>query len=140
MSRVFGDLVLSGPGDPLQQGSFFFEKGNSKNFHYKNLSGGEKAAFDIILDVIVKRVAYDDTVYCLDEPEAHMHTRLQALFFEGALFFDSAEFPTMDRDPFNRHDACSARHLHAKTERASVLGFLGRQLIGSFGGRHWRSR
>jgi AAA15 family ATPase/GTPase len=85
MSRVFGDLVLSGPGDPLQQGSFFFEKGNSKNFHYKNLSGGEKAAFDIILDVIVKRVAYDDTVYCLDEPEAHMHTRLQALFLKELL-------------------------------------------------------
>jgi hypothetical protein len=85
MAKVFGDLVLSGPGDPLQQGSFFFEKGNSKNFHYKNLSGGEKAAFDIILDVIVKRVAYDDTVYCLDEPEAHMHTRLQALFLKELL-------------------------------------------------------
>jgi hypothetical protein len=85
MANIFGELVLSGPGDPLQQGSFFFEKGESKNFHYKNLSGGEKAAFDIILDVIVKRVAYDDTVYCLDEPEAHMHTRLQALFLKELL-------------------------------------------------------
>jgi hypothetical protein len=35
--------------------------------------------------VIVKRVAYDDTVYCLDEPEAHMHTRLQALFLRELL-------------------------------------------------------
>jgi len=78
MGRVFDDLVLTSLGNPLQNGSFFFDKGASRNFHYKNLSGGEKAAFDLILDLILKRRTYDDTVYCIDEPEAHVSTRLQA--------------------------------------------------------------
>jgi len=82
MSKVFDDLMLEGPGDPLQQGTFYFDKGTSSNFHYKNLSGGEKAAFDILLDLIIKRIEYDDTIFCIDEPEAHMHTRLQALLLE----------------------------------------------------------
>ncbi len=77
MRRVFGDLVLEGPGHPLQDGSFFFEKGVSKGFHYKNLSGGEKAAFDLLLDMTVKRRLYDDTVFCIDEPETHINTRVQ---------------------------------------------------------------
>jgi predicted ATPase len=78
MSRVFSDLNLEGPGDPLAGGSFFFEKGTSKGFHYKNLSGGEKAAFDLILDLIVQTVAFDNTVFCIDEPETHLNTRLQS--------------------------------------------------------------
>jgi hypothetical protein len=82
MQRVFDDLILSGPGDPLDGGSFYFEKGISRNFHYKNLSGGEKAAFDLLLDIIMKRITFDDTVYCIDEPDLHMHTRLQARLLE----------------------------------------------------------
>jgi predicted ATPase len=82
MSHVFDDLLLRGPGDPLQDGSFFFEKGVSVDFHYKNLSAGEKAAFDILLDILVKQISYDNTVYCIDEPEIHMHTRLQARLLE----------------------------------------------------------
>ncbi len=78
MARIFDDLVLRGPGDPLSKGTFFFKKGDSVDFHYKNLSGGEKAAFDLLLDFIVKRRTYNDTVFCIDEPEAHMNTRLQA--------------------------------------------------------------
>ena len=56
----------------------FFTKGASKNFKYLNLSGGEKAAFDLLLDFVVKRQYFDDTVFCIDEPELHMHTGLQA--------------------------------------------------------------
>ncbi len=85
MMSVFEDLVLEGPGNPLQGGTFRFEKGTSKGFHYKNLSGGEKAAFDLLLDFIIKRRAFDDTVFCIDEPELHMHTRLQAKLLD-ALF------------------------------------------------------
>lgn len=77
MKRVFGDLVLEGPGDPLAEGSFFFDKGSSKGFHYKNLSGGEKAAFDLLLDLIVQVPAFDDSIFCIDEPETHLNTRLQ---------------------------------------------------------------
>ncbi len=82
MKKVFGDLVLEGPGNPLTGGTFRFRKGDASGFHYKNLSGGEKAAFDLLLDFIVKRRAFDNTVYCIDEPELHMHTRLQAKLLE----------------------------------------------------------
>lgn len=78
LSKVFDDLNLSSIGDPLSNGSFYFEKGVSKDFHYKNLSAGEKSVFDLLLDLIIKSSYYNDSVFCIDEPEAHMHTRLQA--------------------------------------------------------------
>ncbi len=78
MANVFEDLLLNSIGDdPLGDGAFHFEKGSSKSFHYKNLSGGEKSAFDLLLDLITKLQYYDDTVFLIDEPELHMHTRLQ---------------------------------------------------------------
>jgi hypothetical protein len=82
MLKVFDNLVLQGPGNPITGGTFRFKKGAASGFHYKNLSGGEKAAFDLLLDFVVKRRAFDDTVYCIDEPELHMHTRLQAKLLE----------------------------------------------------------
>lgn len=78
LSSVFDDLQLSSIGDPLSNGSFYFEKGLSKDFHYKNLSAGEKSVFDLLLDMIIKSEYYYDTIFCIDEPEAHMHTRLQS--------------------------------------------------------------
>jgi len=77
MARLFPDLILNSLGNPLEDKTFTFDKGKSKTFPYMNLSGGEKAAFDLLLDIFVKRHAYDDTVFCIDEPEAHMNTRLQ---------------------------------------------------------------
>lgn len=85
MSQVFENLELQGPGNPMIDGTFRFKKGAASGFHYKNLSGGEKAAFDLLLDFIVKRRAFDDTVFCIDEPELHMHTRLQAKLL-GVMF------------------------------------------------------
>ena len=78
MSRLFPDLILESLGDPLEDGTFHFTKGHSNGFAFMNLSGGEKAAFDLILDLIVARRDYDETVYCIDEPESHLHSRLQA--------------------------------------------------------------
>lgn len=78
LSSIFEDLNLSSIGDPLSNGSFYFEKGNSKDFHYKNLSAGEKSVFDLVLDMIIKSSYFDNAVYFIDEPETHMHTRLQA--------------------------------------------------------------
>lgn len=78
LSNVFDDLNLSSIGDPLANGSFYFEKGTSKDFHYKNLSAGEKSVFDLLLDVIIKSKYFPNAIYCIDEPEAHMHTRLQS--------------------------------------------------------------
>jgi predicted ATPase len=82
LGNVFDDLNLSSIGDPLSSGSFYFEKGMSKDFHYKNLSAGEKSVFDLLLDMIIKSSYYPNTVLCIDEPEAHMHTRLQAKFLK----------------------------------------------------------
>lgn len=78
LKRLFPDLTFVGIGNPLDQGAFQFDKGTSKGFDYKNLSGGEKASFDLILDLVVKRRSYGDAIYCIDEPENHMNTRLQA--------------------------------------------------------------
>ena len=78
LHNVFEDLELSSIGDPLINGSFYFTKGISKDFPYANLSAGEKSAFDLILDLIIKTIYYKDTVFCIDEPESHMHTALQS--------------------------------------------------------------
>ena len=55
------------------------------DFHYKNLSGGEKAAFDILLDVFVKRSEAGDAVFCIDEPELHAATDLQGPLITSVL-------------------------------------------------------
>ena len=75
---LFPDLELNSLGNPLREGTFRFTKGVSQGFVFKNLSGGEKAAFDLILDLVVARRDYDNTVFCIDEPESHMNMRLQA--------------------------------------------------------------
>lgn len=81
--NVFDDLELTSIGDPLVNGSFFFTKGSSSDFHYKNLSAGEKSAFDLLLDLIITSHSFTNSVFCIDEPEAHMHTALQSkLLFE----------------------------------------------------------
>ena len=82
LSTVFDDLSLSSIGDPLTNGSFYFEKGSSKDFHYKNLSAGEKSVFDLLLDMIIKSTYYPEAIFCIDEPEAHMHTSLQSKVLE----------------------------------------------------------
>ncbi len=77
MQRVFGDLLLSNISDPLGDGSFSFSKGSAKHYHFKNLSGGEKAAFDLLLDLHMKKRFFLDSIYCIDEVETHLHTRVQ---------------------------------------------------------------
>ncbi|HEX7516307.1 MAG TPA: ATP-binding protein [Chthoniobacterales bacterium] len=78
LSNLFPDLELEGVGNPMERGTFYFKKGSSSHWKYKNLSAGEKAAFDLLLDFVIKSEAFKATVYCIDEPELHMHTQLQA--------------------------------------------------------------
>ncbi|HEV2150448.1 MAG TPA: AAA family ATPase [Longimicrobiaceae bacterium] len=85
MVRVFETLQLEGPGRPMQDGTFFFTKGVSRGYHYKNLSGGEKAAFDLLLDFIIKSESFDNSIFCIDEPELHMHTKLQGRLLDELL-------------------------------------------------------
>ena len=77
MLRIFPDLELNSLGNPLTTGTFKFTKGISEAFLFKNLSGGEKAVFDLILDLVIARREYDKTVFCIDEPESHMNSKLQ---------------------------------------------------------------
>lgn len=85
MQRLFPDLVLNSLGNPLSAGTFKFDKGDSKAFLYKNLSGGEKGAFDLLLDILIKRREFDATVFFIDEPEAHMSPGLQGALLEELL-------------------------------------------------------
>ena len=78
-------LELQDFGGLRDAGAFRFSKGTSRNFHYKNLSGGEKAAFDLLLDIFVKRNEYQDAIYCIDEPESHLATALHGPLLEAAL-------------------------------------------------------
>ncbi|MDE2799254.1 MAG: AAA family ATPase [Gemmatimonadota bacterium] len=78
LSGLFPNLQLNNLGKPLEDGTFRFTKGISQGFAYKNLSGGEKAAFDLILDLAITKRTYDNTIFCIDEPESHMNARLQA--------------------------------------------------------------
>ena len=64
---------------------FRFSKGDVSDFPYMNLSGGEKAAFDILLDVFVKANEYQDAIYCIDEPEDHLATALHGRLLEAIL-------------------------------------------------------
>ncbi len=82
LRNVFDDLILSSIGDPVQNGSFYFTKGSVKDFHYKNLSAGEKSAFDLILDIVIKSEYFKASIYCIDEPELHIHTSLQSRVLE----------------------------------------------------------
>lgn len=85
MQRVFPDLLLNNIGDPLSDGTFKFQKGVVSSYLYKNLSGGEKAAFDLLLDLVLKIDEYQDTIFIIDEPETHMHTSLQAALLKEIL-------------------------------------------------------
>ena len=71
------ELVLMGLGNRDEQQIFQFKKGASREFSYMNLSSGEKAVLDLILDLIVAKDQFNDTVFAIDEPEAHIHTKLQ---------------------------------------------------------------
>ena len=75
---LFPDMIFNSLGNPMTEGTFRFTKGASQRFSFKNLSGGEKAVFDLILDLVVAKHSYDNTVFCIDEPESHMNARLQA--------------------------------------------------------------
>ena len=81
MLNIFGDLTLNAISGPLGSGqgsgAFYFGKGTVDSYHYKNLSGGEKAAFDLVLDIHIKKGYFENAIYCIDEIESHLHTKVQ---------------------------------------------------------------
>ena len=72
------DVRISDLGNPLEaRGQIYFEKGNTINFPFANLSSGEKEVIDLVIDLVVKSKEYTETVYCIDEPELHLNTAIQ---------------------------------------------------------------
>lgn len=78
LHRLFPDLILTEIGLVTDKAEFYFSKGCIEKYGYEKLSGGEKAAFDLLLDLVVKSEYYKNTIFCIDEPETHIHTALQA--------------------------------------------------------------
>lgn len=87
LEGLFDDPVLSLQdfGSGIDSGSFRFKKGNIEDFHYKNLSGGEKAVFDLLLDIFVKRIEYQDAIYCIDEPESHVASAIHGRLLDAMM-------------------------------------------------------
>jgi AAA15 family ATPase/GTPase len=72
------EIQITDLGDvTTNRGQLFFEKETSKDFPFENLSSGEKEVVDIIIDLIIKTPEFNDTVYCIDEPELHLNTAIQ---------------------------------------------------------------
>ena len=82
LQSIFPDLRLHSLEDPEGGGTFYFEKGVAQKYNYVNLSRGEKAAFDLLLDFIVRREYYPNAVMCIDEPEVHMGLGAQSKLLE----------------------------------------------------------
>ncbi len=99
----------------MSGGTFFFSKAGQADFHYKNLSGGEKAAFDLILDLAIKAATYDDTVLIIDEPELHLNPRLQASLLQELLNLTSPDGQLLGRHPLDRNDAQGAGVMGGQT-------------------------
>ncbi|MDE0440413.1 MAG: AAA family ATPase [bacterium] len=78
LTRVLPHLRFTGLGDPTSEGSFYFTRDDVRQFRYENLSGGEKAVFDLLLDVHIAVTELDDPLVCLDEPELHLNPAVQA--------------------------------------------------------------
>ena len=86
VTSLFPDLALRDfSGVTAESRGFRFAKGSVLDFPYKNLSGGEKGAFDLLLDLFVKRSEYGPAIYCIDEPEAHVAVAIQGRLLESLL-------------------------------------------------------
>jgi AAA15 family ATPase/GTPase len=80
------DIKLSDIGNPLEgTGQLYFKKGTVEKFPFKNLSSGEKEVIDMVIDLIVKVEKFNDTIFCIDEPDLHLNTSVQAKLLEEIL-------------------------------------------------------
>ena len=79
---IDSELVLKYIGAPMYDGLLRFEKEEREELSYQNLSGGEIAVLDLLLDIVIKKIRDEETIICIDEPEAHIHTKLQGQLLE----------------------------------------------------------
>ncbi|MDM8558940.1 AAA family ATPase [Candidatus Parabeggiatoa sp. HSG14] len=81
--RIFGEnsatqLTLLELIPPLDDkvAHITFKKGESE-IHYNYLGNGEKEVFNILVDLLVRKNLYQDTIYYFDELDLHLNTKLQ---------------------------------------------------------------
>ena len=79
LTRVLPHLRFTGLGDATLDGSFYFTRDGTRRFRYESLSGGEKAVFDLLLDVHIAATELGTPLICLDEPEIHLNPDVQAI-------------------------------------------------------------
>ena len=70
--------ALRGARQSYLRGSFYFTRDGDRAFRYESLSAGEKAVFDILLDVHIAVTELGTPLVCLDEPELHLNPAVQA--------------------------------------------------------------
>ena len=82
-TRIFGEnsatqLTLLELIPPLDDkvADIIFKKGESE-IHYNYLGSGEKEVFNILINLLVRKIFYQDTIYYLDELDLHLNTKLQ---------------------------------------------------------------
>ena len=78
LTRVLPQLRLTGLGNATTDGSFYFTRDGIREFRYESLSGGEKAVFDLLLDIHIAATELSTPLICLDEPEIHLNPLVQA--------------------------------------------------------------
>jgi len=86
LARLLPGLQFERPDKPFQADSTFrFSKNDLTGYSYKQLSGGEKAVFDLLLDTILKRTEFSDAIWCIDEPELHVNPRIHGVLLRETL-------------------------------------------------------
>jgi len=80
LKEILGDIQVSDIGDPLdnRRNQLYFTKGKIKQFSFKNLGSGEKEVVDLVIDIIIKKQVFGNTLYCVDEPDLHLNTNIQS--------------------------------------------------------------
>ncbi len=91
LARVLPHLWFKGLGDPTSEGSFYFNRDGVRDFRYENLSGGEKAVFDLLLDIHIAGMELVSPLICIDEPELHLNPNVQAAVLRELLCLLPAE-------------------------------------------------
>lgn len=74
------DLEIASVGNvEANQGTIYFKKADHKNeFEFNVLSSGEKEVIDILLDLYLRKIDYNDSIFLIDEPELHINTSIQS--------------------------------------------------------------
>ena len=78
LMSILPHLRFTNLGDPTSDGSFYFTRDSIRGFRYEGLSGGEKAVFDLLLDMHIAATELRTPLICLDEPDIHLNPAVQA--------------------------------------------------------------